>query len=268
MGSLAIVAATVVASYDWAQFNFDRVCIGQTSFGSGTYNVTIFENNRDNESPPTRNERIDVSSSTTVRVCDETTCCQEIGRLKWPPIPRIVQHNPDFIWMTEGQEKIVSIFGWFSVLVVASFLIGVFGNTVRTYVNSLVSTRFTNSSKGKDQKVDFSNLEQVGAYIPQISDPSLVYPLIACNIDKVPLNLLGFQVPENESPDDINVIFDVPLDEENKPKKMTKSMIHVDMISQHDEYELRFNPHYEDSPIFSIVKHWPFGGKYDDQVEW
>ena len=111
-------------------------------------------------------------------------------------------------------------------------------------------------------------MEQVGAYIPQISDPSLVYPLIACNVDDVPLSLLGFQIPENESPDDINVIFDVPLEEEgNKAKRMTKSMIHVDMISQHDSYEVRHNPQYDNTPIFSIVKHWPYGGKYDSYVK-
>lgn len=115
------------------------------------------------------------------------------------------------------------------------------------------------SELGTDQNIDFSNLENVSAYIPQIRDPSLAFPLIACNMDDVPLHFLDFQLPEG-SIDDLNVIFDVPYEGMRRRRKMKTADGSLRVLSDHDEYHVD-NPDDEEKPIFDIVKHWPYGGR-------
>ena len=101
---------------------------------------------------------------------------------------------------------------------------------------------------------------EVAGYIPQIREPSLAYPLIACDIDEIPLSLLGFHVPD-ESIDNYNVIFDVPY-EGMKRTKIQSSTRDVALLSEHESYEVTTN--YQSAverPIFDIVKYWPYGGK-------
>lgn len=115
------------------------------------------------------------------------------------------------------------------------------------------------SNLGRDQHIDFSNLEVAG-YIPQIREPSLAYPLIACDIDEIPQSLLGFHVPD-ESIDNYNVIFDVPY-EGMKRTKIQSSTREVTLLSEHESYEVTTK--YQSAverPIFDIVKHWPYGSK-------
>ncbi len=261
--SFAIVLATIVASYDWALFNFDRVCDGETPFESGNYVVTIYDKdqNKPLDQREQRNVPITVNSenSNAVRVCNEERCCQQI-RFTFPAVPGLVQTD-EFHWMSDGQALISRCFGWFSVAVLVGFFLSVFGNTLYTYFKSLVIANYDESKQGKDQNIDFSNLEKTDAYIPVIREPSLPFPLVTCDIDEIPLKFLGFQIPQDEKMDDYNVIFDIQHKDMKRSQKMRasmQSMTGLEMISQHSQYQ--FSMKKERRPVFDIVKHWPFGG--------
>jgi len=260
--SFAIVAGIVVASYDWALFNFDRVCNGETSFESGSYTVKIFDKDQNkDEEDRVREETIFVNSenSNAVRVCNSDRCCQNIG-LTFPPVPRFVE-TEEFSWMSDGQKLVSGCFGWFGLAVLVIFLLTVFGNTVYVFIKSLVTANYDDSKQGKDQNIDFSNLEYIDAYIPLIREPSLAFPLITCDIDEIPLKYLGFEIPIDERMDDYNVLFDIQHEDMRRSSKMRASMLSMkglDVISQHSQYE--FSSKQETHPLFDIVKHWPFGG--------
>lgn len=100
---------------------------------------------------------------------------------------------------------------------------------------------------------------EVAAYIPQIREPSLAFPLITCDVDEIPQRFLGFQVPD-ESIDNHNLIFDVPHDGMRRTKKIIGTTRNVEMLAEHESYEVSgFDS--GNRPIFDIVKHWPYGGK-------
>jgi len=246
--SLAVVIGVIISAYDWALFNFDRVCLSDVPVDKGTYAVTIKGENMFSY--------IDVTQETAVRVCKDSVCCEEIG-FKFPPIPSLLE-NDEFKWMTNKQREISQIYGLFSAVVLIVFLVGTFGNTLWNAFQSLFVGRYEESAQGQDQNIDFSNLEGVEAYIPQIKDSSFPYPLLACDIDEVKQNLIGF-IPDGESYDDDNLIFDVPY-EGMKRKKIIGDTLGVSMIAQHDSYEVQLNTEKE-RHLFSVVKHWPHGGK-------
>ena len=124
---LAIVAGTAVSAYDWALYNFDRICDGEgmsAIVADSPFNVTVFDHLTQNS----RNEEISVSSTNFVRVCNEERCCQEVN-FSWPPIPSRFESN-DFKFMTQNQRFITSITGWLSVVVVVGFFLAAFGHTL------------------------------------------------------------------------------------------------------------------------------------------
>lgn len=74
--SFAIVAGTVVSAYDWALFNFDRVCDGFENATAGNYDVTIFDKGGGEEGYLGKIDVIDKAA----RVCNTDTCCQQVCR--------------------------------------------------------------------------------------------------------------------------------------------------------------------------------------------
>lgn len=255
--SFAIVAGTVVSAYDWALFSFDRVCEGkggEVNNNLGTFEAKIYKKANDFEAVTTD---ITVTSNATVRVCREDKCCQEVG-FQWPPVSENFESD-DFAWMSPGQRTVTSVFGWLSVVAVITFFLGAFGHTAWTRFKTFFRGGIDESELGTDQNIDFSNLEKVSGYIPQIREPSLAFPLIICNIDEVPLHLLDFQLPEG-SIDELNVMFDVPYEGMKRTRMIESSTKHSKTISEHDEYQVD-DPDAKEPPIFDIVKYWSHGGK-------
>lgn len=135
--SFACVAGTVVSAYDWALFNFDRVCDGEGFFEEGTYDVKItskyggssFAEITTNATYTPTGSRIPKA-----RVCNEDRCCQNVG-LSWPPIPSEFE-TEDFKWMTDGQREVTTVFGWFSVVFLIGWIIITFGRTILAVLKS------------------------------------------------------------------------------------------------------------------------------------
>ena len=137
--SFAVVAGTVVSAYDWALFNFDRVCNGDTGFEKGTYNVDIISKYGEqfneynveiatNATITVKDEVIDIPRA---RVCNDDKCCQNVG-FAWPPIPSQFE-SEEFLWMTDGQRIVTTAFGWFTAVVLVSWIIMTFGGAVVSF---------------------------------------------------------------------------------------------------------------------------------------
>ena len=233
----------MVSAYDWALFRFDRVCKGETSFDNqgpyqnytGTAGVAPFY----------------LQDTNAVRVCDASTCCQNVG-LKWPPVPGIIETD-DFKWMSDEQRDLTRVYGWTSFVVVVSFFVLSFGRDVVTYIMSLFVGMYR--PVGKDQKIDFSNVKDIDGYIPQVKGP-YAYPLLACNIDDVDQSLIGWNDP-GTSYDKYNMILDVPYEDMKRSQIIEGSTRHYVRIKNHPEYtESPNDGSEEERPIFRIVKHW------------
>lgn len=110
---IAIICMAVVSSLFWSGYPFDNLCEDGHSKGSyiGDYVV--------------RGENVMVSAQTTMYV----SCLQNFMRtghgFTFPFIPE-QQEGYDAAWMTDEQEEITFLFGWFSVSVVLAVVLKLF----------------------------------------------------------------------------------------------------------------------------------------------
>ena len=111
---------------------------------------------------------------------------------------------------------------------------------------------------GQVQNIDFSAVNEIFGYVPQIKLAEFDHPLLLCDVDEVDHDLIGYDM-RNESYDRYNIIYDVPyegmkrnhfensyVETESGEKKVAKP------VSAGDG-----NGRGRTTPIFSIVKQWP-----------
>ena len=99
-------------------------------------------------------------------------------------------------------------------------------------------------------KVDFTNVPEMVAYIPQIKVFDFDFPLLACDIDGVDKSLVGWKDPKH-SYDKHNLIFDVDSCSKRKRECNEEGLESLTLDSSSGDVS------YNANPIFSIVKHWP-----------
>lgn len=97
--------------------------------------------------------------------------------------------------------------------------------------------------------IDFHNVAEISAYVPQFKIGAFQYPVLACNVDNFVKTWIGWTDPTAPSYDQHNVIFDVPT--EGMRQKTDRGMDLED--SPGDEVELSTHDKW---PIYSIVKSW------------
>ncbi len=71
--------------------------------------------------------------------------------------------------------------------------------------------------------LEFSKLEKVNGYVPQVRVQGFTFPLLICDIDEINLGLIGWEDLEH-SYDWDNMIFDVPRMREYKKKMLIQKM--------------------------------------------
>lgn len=197
---------------------------------------------------------------------------REVEGLSFPPTPRIQPDGKS--WMgragDETHEKLVSLYGWTSMIYLILFLLVMFGSASWTFFMSFF--RGTYSPKGQDQKVDFSSLDEKAAFVPQIKLINRPFPYLACDIDRLDQDLVGWNDPAR-SYDHYNLLFDVPFPGMSRKKRIRGNTRNTAQIENQSEFSV--NPSYhpgeardEDDPaepkkdpnkfpIFSIIKHYP-----------
>jgi len=93
-------------------------------------------------------------------------------------------------WMTKDQESITEIFGWASVCVLGIIFLR-FAWFARKYFLSLFQATY--EPQGKDNLINFSSVQDISCYIPQVVSKEFSYPLIASCVDGVDTGLFEWK---------------------------------------------------------------------------
>ena len=121
----------------------------------------------------------------------------------------------------------------------------------------------------KDIKIDFSNVTEIFGYVPQIKLSNFSFPVLACNVDDIDQELIGWN-DHRHSYDHHNLIFDVPWPGMKRKEIITGNTrdaaniadnpVYEDVTSfstTHKSNEVSIESKGGETPIFSVVKHWP-----------
>ncbi|KAL7553599.1 hypothetical protein ACHAWF_016906 [Thalassiosira exigua] len=196
LGSLALLA-----QYHVGKFSLLRLCGPAPDVG---FHLARF--NRNHFSP------IIVATHVTMcaywwsgypydQVCEDgnggyVACSQNLWKSHtWPPLPRF--QSEDARWMTESQETLASLYGWTSVLVIMIASFQFLGSTIVPWVQSLYESTY--EPDGMDQGISFSkvtHLKEVHGYVPQAKVNGFLFPLLACDIDGINAELIGWKDEE------------------------------------------------------------------------
>jgi hypothetical protein len=194
---LSIAAMAIVSSYYWSAFPFDNICESDTTVDSAYWGTFVIGDEQ--------------GLSTTIAVTANDTsyqfCNQDLFRYETYAFPFIpIFQAPGAEWMTPEQEQLTTVYGWTAVGVVALVLLqlflGFFGNLVSMFKSTYKPT-------GNDQGINFSNVPSISTFIPQIESTIYSYPLLACNVDNLDVDLL-----EWTDPDRPHVFYDLTKDAE------------------------------------------------------
>eukprot|EP00592_Proboscia_alata_P021321 CAMPEP_0194418704 /NCGR_PEP_ID=MMETSP0176-20130528/17880_1 /TAXON_ID=216777 /ORGANISM="Proboscia alata, Strain PI-D3" /LENGTH=266 /DNA_ID=CAMNT_0039225345 /DNA_START=31 /DNA_END=831 /DNA_ORIENTATION=+ len=199
----AVIALAVVSSYFWSGFPYDNLCddgiITRNStnseyIGGQTIHSAVAITEGDPQLEDTKDR--DPRTYKHIAVSDGDNmyqfCNQNLAqRGAFPALPR--HQIEGYEWMTDEQEMVTSLFGWTSigivVLILSSFIHRFF-----MYLKAMYHSSY--ESCGDDQFMDYSTLDSVDAYIPQVKSPAFTYPLIACNISKNDMARLSWNDPD------------------------------------------------------------------------
>ena len=109
----------------------------------------------------------------------------------FPPLPRWQPEGAE--WMTEGQATLTSLYGWTSMLVLAIAGCNLICGTVVPWVRSLYESTY--APDGADQGIPFGAVlhhPEVNGYVPQSTLKGRTFPLLACDIDEIDEDLIGW----------------------------------------------------------------------------
>lgn len=118
------------------------------------------------------------------------------GSRIFPPLPRFQPEGTK--WMTGSQETLTSLYGWASVMVMVIAIYAIFHHSIIPFVRSLFASTY--EPDGMDQGINFSkviHLEEVHGYIPQVKVKGFLFPLIACDIQGIDEDLIGWKDKEH-----------------------------------------------------------------------
>ena len=213
------------------------------------------------------------SNSTLYSYCDQDVMRRIFDRDAVSFIKPVESTSSYTSRATDSQREIAEIFLYVALVVFALYGILVFG---RSLVNAFIrlacdESSYKSSADGQIQNIDFSNVEEICGYIPQISVDGIMQPLLLCDLDQMEeTNYIGFDIPDSVfgergtalSYDGHNVIFDVKY--EGMKRERLENM---KSVTSHRDWNTYY--HQRKTPIFATVKYWPpswtFGN--DDEIQ-
>jgi len=226
--ALAICAMAVISSYAWAGFPYDNLCENEDSAVDNS-----FSGNITTESGKSRFVSVNAGDS-TYRYCLQDLYRTD-GKENFPAVP---ENQPDGNeWMTDDQEILTRVYGWTSVavllLVALKFIFGWYTNVMKMF-------RGTYKARGDDQGINFSQVQSIDAYVPQVYTNVFSYPLLPCETEKFDKELFDWSDPERD-----HSYYD----------------LHLDAV------ELLEGIHAEAEHVFSKVAHWPPQGVHEEKED-
>jgi len=132
--------------------------------------------------------------------------------------------------MTSDQQFLVKIYSYSAVVMFTVLVVVYFGQNLINFYNMLFIGSY--SPRGQPQSEQFSDVEDIQAYIPQIDDPTFPFPLLCCDLTHL-----------NRS--------------------------HISWVGDYDKYNLYCTEHLSDmseadrQKYFTIVRHYSRGDEPD-----
>jgi len=185
--SLAILAMAIISSYFWASFPFDNLC-QLPSTGSDIYSGRLWNISGSN----TGFQSIYVASTDPVY----QYCLQDFFR--YPTnvrsFPFVPANQPVGLeWMTPEQETVSNIYGITSLVVLGLVVLSFFWSIFQGFMGLFKSSY---SPCGAEQGINFSDVPSISSYVPQVESQVFSYPLLACSVDKIDVELLEWTDPD------------------------------------------------------------------------
>ena len=258
--TLSVVFLCFMAAYAYAQFPYDNLCLpDDPTTGEPVRNFT------DVDLPLVGDSKlfnVTVTDPINYVFCQQSQSWRESEGNSFPPNPDRLQPD-DSSWMKrdaddDTSERLVALYAWTSFIFVIIFLGVLFGGSTLLFVKSFFSGTY--EADGQNQLVDFSSLPDKAAFVPQIKLINRPFPYLACDIDQLDQDLVGWNDP-GRSYDYYNLIFDVPYPGMARKKRIKGNTRDTNQIQDQSEYSVSVSERADRStahkPIFSIIKHYP-----------
>mmetsp|Transcript_35837 Transcript_35837/g.54318 ORF Transcript_35837/g.54318 Transcript_35837/m.54318 type:complete len:327 (-) Transcript_35837:645-1625(-) len=164
-----VLAMAISSSYFWSGFPYDNLCRleGSNEVDQdyvGTWTATTFGNKTIQARVVKEDIAYKFCLQDLLRVDDKVT---------FPPLPK---HQPKGSeWMTPDQEKLVELFGWTSLVLTIAVVIYFACDSLRM-VRDLFY--YKHECVGKDQKINYSDVDIISAFVPQVESSFFPYPPI------------------------------------------------------------------------------------------
>mmetsp|Transcript_31652 Transcript_31652/g.42181 ORF Transcript_31652/g.42181 Transcript_31652/m.42181 type:complete len:399 (+) Transcript_31652:147-1343(+) len=227
-----VLAMAISSSYFWSGFPYDNLCRleGSNEVDQdyvGTWTATTFGNKTIQARVVKEDIAYKFCLQDLLRVDDKVT---------FPPLPK---HQPKGSeWMTPDQEKLVELFGWTSLVLTIAVVIYFACDSLRM-VRDLFY--YKHECVGKDQKINYSDVDIISAFVPQVESSFFPYPLLCCNTEGLEEDLFDWIDPDRP-----HEYYDLTLDAER-------------VLKGNDLFTGSNN-------VFSQIKHWRPENKEDRVV--
>jgi hypothetical protein len=183
--STSIVAMAVVSAYSWAGFPYDNLCKNDFPVNDvyvGSFNLTGNDGN-------VFNDVLISQSDSSYRYC-----LQDIIRYSSVGFPALSQWQPKGNeWMSDGQETVVDIYGWTSLVFLGFAVLFIIFLVVKSVLDMFIARHV---SCGEDQGIPFSQVPSISTFVPQVESSLYSYPLLACHSSGVDTDLFDWTDPE------------------------------------------------------------------------
>lgn len=182
---LCLVVLLLMSELYWSAYPFDNVCENDETVGESNVTASaIGKHSLVSMAGESSTRDVFVSQSDTMyRHCDQNYLEHLSGLLAF-----FEMETDD--WMSDDQQYLTYIFGlvcltFAMILIVLECKYDAFPMIYRT-----IFGRFYTEERDSGSK--FSDQPNIRVYVPQAPHPLLSYPLIACNIDDLETNRLGW----------------------------------------------------------------------------
>lgn len=241
---IAIAVYAILTFNFYAMFPFDNVCEDGSVDEEyiGTWNITSDAIGFDLES-------IEITQNRSYKFCDQNI----LRKITFPPTPANLLSTSDD-WLSDNRKTMAISLGWFMVLTVAIIIFTIALKTVVQFIKYLFFANnkmkeMTEEKKSELEKLRFCDIDEIKAYVPQITIDGYTFPFLLCDVDGIDEEMIGWSNPENpeNNYDNHNIIFDIPKVAEKK-NAMRELRSIASTTNPEDENDI--------APLFSIVKSW------------
>ena len=180
----AIVAMAVVSTYFWSGFPFDNLCpydgrIPYKYKGSHTFELN--------------GEQVSLtltSDDVAYRYCSQDFLGHELKH-HFPPFSFWQPEGDE--WMSSSQERLVNVFAVTSIVVLLCvlwfFVYQAYNKMKKYFIGKYEPV-------GEDQRINYSDVKSISAYVPQVNSSVYSYPLLACDVTNVDPKVIGWTDPD------------------------------------------------------------------------